>query len=76
MGLGAPVKVQIYIKIISIFYKYLKTIKLRQTTENNRGPCMSKNAKCQKATPSGPDQAAICDELGVRPCCFWCPVHK
>ncbi len=25
--------------------------------------------QCQKATPSGPDQAAICNELGVRPCC-------
>ncbi len=56
-------------KIISIFYKCLQTIKLRQTTENNGG--MSKNGylkgylQRQKATPSGPDQAAICDRV------FW-----
>ncbi len=30
-------------KIISIFYKCIQTIKLRQTTENNGGPCMSKS---------------------------------
>ncbi len=26
---------------------------------------------CQKVTPKGPDQPSICDELGVRICCFW-----
>ncbi len=25
----------------------------------------------QKAMPKGPDQASICDELGVRTCCFY-----
>ncbi len=59
-------------KIISIFYKCMQTIKLRQTTENNVGPFMSKSdakgvtlsikTQCQ----NGPDQASICDELGVR----------
>ncbi len=30
-------------KIIYIFYKCMQTIKLRQTTENNVGPFMSKS---------------------------------
>ncbi len=55
MGLGAPMRGKIYI-IISIFYKCMQTIKLRQTNENNRGPSTSKSdAKVylerQKATP-------------------------
>ncbi len=28
----------------------------------------------QKAMPRGPDQASIYDELGVRMCCFCCPL--
>ncbi len=42
MGLGAPMRGKIYI-IISIFYKCMQTIKLRQTNENNRGPSTSKS---------------------------------
>ncbi len=60
----------------------MKTNQLRQTTENNGGPLMLKSdaipcalkndAKwVQKATPRGPDQASICDELGVRTCWLW-----
>ncbi len=30
-------------EILSIFYKCMQTIKLRQTTENNGGPCILKN---------------------------------
>ncbi len=51
----------------------MQTINLRQTTENNGGHCSSKNyayLQRQKATPSGPDQASICDELRVRTCCY------
>ncbi len=46
----------------------MQTIKLRQTTENNGGPFTSKSdakgvsyLEHQKATPSGPDQATICE---------------
>ncbi len=44
-------------KIISIFYKCIQTIQLRQTTENNGGPCKSKMTLkgYQKVMPSGPD---------------------
>ncbi len=64
VGLGDLMKVYIYIKLFFIFffYKCMQSIKLRQTTENNGGPCKSKNdVKCS-------DQALICDELGVRTC--------
>ncbi len=42
VGLGAPVKVYILYTIMSIFYKCMQTIKLRQTTE---GPASQKWAK-------------------------------
>ncbi len=32
--------------------------------------------KRQKAMPSGPDQASICDELRVRTCCPMAPVNR
>ncbi len=56
-------------KIISIFCKY-KTIKLRQTTENpaSRKSMLKVYLERQKVMSSGPDQASICDELGVRTC--------
>ncbi len=38
VGLGAPMKVYIYIQLFLFFYKCMQSIKLRQTTENNRGP--------------------------------------
>ncbi len=46
VGLGAPMKVYIYIKLFLFFfffYKCIQTTKLRQTTENNGGPCTSKS---------------------------------
>ncbi len=41
MGLGAPMNVYIYIKLFLYFTNILKP--LIKTTENNGGPCMSKN---------------------------------
>ncbi len=38
VGLSAPMKSIIYIKLFLFFYKCMQTIKLRRTTENNGGP--------------------------------------
>ncbi len=38
VGLSAPMKSIIYIKLFQFFYKCMQTIKLRRTTENNGGP--------------------------------------
>ncbi len=43
VGLVAPMKEKDYIKLFLFFYKCMQTIKLRQTTENNGGPFMSKS---------------------------------
>ncbi len=38
----SEVGINVY-KSVSIFYKCMQTIKLRQTAENNGGPCMTKS---------------------------------
>ncbi len=44
VGLGAPMKVEMYIQLfLFFFYKCIQANKLRQTTENNGGPFMSKS---------------------------------
>ncbi len=43
VGLVAPMKEKDYIQLFLVFYKCMQTIKLRQTTENNVGPFMSKS---------------------------------
>ncbi len=49
----------------------MPTIKLRQTTKNNgsRKVTLKGYLERPKAMPSGPDQASVCDELGVRMGC-------
>ncbi len=49
----------------------MQTIKLRQTTKNNgsRKVTLKGYLERPKAMPSGPDQASVCDELGVRMGC-------
>jgi len=83
VGLGAPMKVNIY--ILFFFLQMHANHQIKKQLKTMEDPSRRKVTlkgyfEHQKVTSSGPDQASICDELGVRMgglflsmkvCCGW-----